>query len=88
MKHWRIRANFEGLGKMKKEKISKTLDAWHKAAAEANFETYFGLMTEDGVFLGTDATENWQNKEFRAFLNLILIRVRHGVLPRLKEIFT
>lgn len=24
-------------------------------------------MTQDGVFLGTDATENWQNEDFRAF---------------------
>ena len=24
-------------------------------------------MTENGVFLGTDAMENWQNDEFRAF---------------------
>ncbi|WP_350284439.1 nuclear transport factor 2 family protein [uncultured Croceitalea sp.] len=47
--------------------INKTLNAWHKAAADADFETYFGLMTYDGVFLGTDATENWQNQEFRAF---------------------
>ena len=24
-------------------------------------------MTQDGVFIGTDAMENWQNDEFRAF---------------------
>lgn len=24
-------------------------------------------MTKDGVFVGTDATENWQNKAFRDF---------------------
>ena len=24
-------------------------------------------MTKDGVFIGTDATENWQNDAFRAF---------------------
>ena len=24
-------------------------------------------MTDDGVFIGTDATENWQNKAFREF---------------------
>lgn len=47
--------------------IDNVLDAWHKAASEANFEDYFGLMTNDGVFLGTDATENWQNKAFREF---------------------
>ncbi|NER17959.1 nuclear transport factor 2 family protein [Spongiivirga citrea] len=50
-----------------KMQIDKVLTDWHKAASNADFENYFGLMTKDGVFLGTDATENWQNKEFRAF---------------------
>ena len=50
-----------------KEKINSALENWHKAAAEANFEDYFGLMTKDGIFIGTDATENWQNKDFRDF---------------------
>lgn len=49
------------------EKINNLLDQWHKAAAEADFVHYFSLMTEDGVFIGTDATENWQNDEFRGF---------------------
>jgi len=47
--------------------IDIVLDAWHKAASEANFNDYFGLMTQEGVLLGTDATENWQNKAFREF---------------------
>jgi len=47
--------------------VNATLDAWHKAAADAKFETYFSLMTSDGVFIGTDATENWQNEAFRDF---------------------
>jgi len=50
-----------------KDNIANVLDAWHKAAAEANFDAYFSLMTHDGVFLGTDATENWQNQEFKDF---------------------
>ncbi|MEM9649041.1 MAG: nuclear transport factor 2 family protein [Bacteroidota bacterium] len=50
-----------------KEEINKLLDAWHLSAAQANFESYFGKMTKDGVFIGTDATENWQNEEFRSF---------------------
>ncbi|WP_349664832.1 nuclear transport factor 2 family protein [Cellulophaga lytica] len=50
-----------------KTEINTVVDDWHKAAADANFDTYFGLMTKDGVFIGTDATENWQNKDFRAF---------------------
>ncbi|WP_044401633.1 nuclear transport factor 2 family protein [Lacinutrix sp. Hel_I_90] len=50
-----------------KAEINVALNDWHKAAAEANFENYFNLMTTDGVFIGTDATENWQNDAFRAF---------------------
>ena len=49
------------------KEINNNLDTWHKAAAEANFESYFNLMTKDGVFIGTDATENWQNEAFKAF---------------------
>jgi ketosteroid isomerase-like protein len=50
-----------------KQQINKTLNDWHEAAAKAQFETYFSLMTPKGVFIGTDATENWQNEAFRAF---------------------
>lgn len=47
--------------------IDTILDKWHKAASDADFETYFGLMTDDAVFIGTDATENWQLQEFKAY---------------------
>lgn len=50
-----------------KKKINNNLDKWHKAAAEASFKDYFGLMTDDAVFIGTDATENWQLEEFKKF---------------------
>lgn len=50
-----------------KETIDTMLVSWHKAAADANFDAYFGMMTQDAVFIGTDATENWQNAEFKAF---------------------
>ena len=50
-----------------KEEVNKTLDAWHKAASEANFNAYFGLMTEDAIFIGTDPSENWNYKNFQAF---------------------
>lgn len=49
------------------KQIGSVLNAWHQAASEADFETYFGHMTHDGVFIGTDAMENWQNKEFKAY---------------------
>jgi len=50
-----------------KPKIDRVLNEWHQAAAQANFKEYFNSMTPDGVFIGTDATENWQNKDFKKF---------------------
>lgn len=50
-----------------KDSINKVVENWHAAAANANYEEYFDQMTNDGVFIGTDATENWQNQEFRNF---------------------
>lgn len=47
--------------------VSQTVDAWHKAAADADEGRYFGLMTADAVFLGTDATERWNAASFREF---------------------
>jgi hypothetical protein len=50
-----------------KEQISSILDAWHKAASEANFNNYFDAMAEESIFIGTDATENWNKTDFKAF---------------------
>lgn len=50
-----------------KSEINATVNTWHKAAAEANFEAYFGAMTTDAIFIGTDATENWSLPEFKAY---------------------
>ena len=49
------------------KEINILLDSWHKAAAEAKFDAYFNALTEDAVFIGTDATENWNKKAFQAF---------------------
>lgn len=54
-------------GKKDKEKINAVLDAWHKAAAEAKYNHYFNFMTEDAIFIGTDASENWNKAEFQAY---------------------
>jgi ketosteroid isomerase-like protein len=53
--------------KSHKALITETLDAWHAAAASANFDAYFDLMTQDAVFIGTDAAENWQRDEFISY---------------------
>ncbi|CAM3570828.1 nuclear transport factor 2 family protein [Flavobacterium gelidilacus] len=50
-----------------KLKINSILDKWHKDAAETNFDSYFDAIADDGIFIGTDATENWNKKEFMAF---------------------
>ena len=47
--------------------VNSVLDNWHKAAAAANFENYFNLMTDDAIFIGTDATENWNKTAFQAY---------------------
>ena len=50
-----------------KSNVNAVVNSWHLAAAKADFKTYFDLMTADGVFIGTDPTENWQNQAFRDF---------------------
>lgn len=47
--------------------VNEFLDQWHQAAADANFEDYFGKMADTSVYIGTDATENWNLEEFKAF---------------------
>ncbi len=53
--------------KITEENINATITAWHKAAAAANYDVYFGLMAEDAVFIGTDATEYWNKTAFQAY---------------------
>ncbi|ESU19384.1 hypothetical protein FCR2A7T_19970 [Flavobacterium cauense R2A-7] len=50
-----------------KKAITTVLDNWHKAAAEGNFNNYFGAMSDESIFIGTDATENWNKKQFQDF---------------------
>ena len=45
--------------------IDSLLHRWHRAAATADEDIYFGSMTEDGLFLGTDASERWLRDELR-----------------------
>ena len=45
--------------------INDLLDAWHKAAATADEDVFFGSMTEDGIYIGTDAEERWLRDELK-----------------------
>lgn len=46
---------------------AKTLDQWHLAASNAQFEKYFSLMDKDAVFVGTAKEEVWSKKAFMDF---------------------
>ena len=39
-----------------KKDIEISLNSWHKAATNADFEVYFGLMTDDAIFSDTSST--------------------------------
>ena len=47
--------------------INKLLDGLHEDAHKGNFEAYFDRYSSDAVFLGTDKTERWSIKEFKAY---------------------
>lgn len=48
-----------------KHVIDLVLNRWHHAAATADEDTFFGSMTQDAVYVGTDAAERWTRDEMR-----------------------
>jgi hypothetical protein len=47
------------------KELVAVIDAWHLAAAKADENQFFGAMSADGVFLGTDASERWLREAMR-----------------------
>jgi hypothetical protein len=47
--------------------IHKFIDDWHLAATKADATAYFGAIADNGIFIGTDATERWNKKQFLGF---------------------
>ena len=47
--------------------IAEVLDEFHAAAATGDWVTYFDLMSDDAVFIGTEATERWIKPVFQAY---------------------
>ena len=47
--------------------VAHTLDSFHRAAADADFDAYFAHFAPNGVFLGTDASERWDLEAFKVF---------------------
>lgn len=50
-----------------KNKVNSFLDQWHQDVANADFEAYFGKMSSNSIFIGTDASENWTLQQFKDF---------------------
>jgi ketosteroid isomerase-like protein len=53
---------------LEKTSINKVLNSFHQAAANADAKRYFDLLSQDAIFLGTDATERWTKEEFQSFV--------------------
>ncbi len=49
---------------VQKKYVNKVLDDLNEFAAKADFKNYFSLYAEESTFIGTDATEIWNKKEF------------------------
>jgi len=47
-----------------KAEIGTMLDGFNVAAAKAEYKTYFDFYADESTFIGTDATEVWNKKEF------------------------
>lgn len=47
--------------------INNILDNWHQAAGKGDEENFFGSMSEDAIYIGTDATERWTRDELRTW---------------------
>ncbi len=47
-----------------KQLITAMLDSFNRAAAKADYNTYFNFYTADAIFTGTDATERWDKNAF------------------------
>ncbi|QLE86232.1 nuclear transport factor 2 family protein [Shewanella sp. Scap07] len=52
---------------MAKDAAAKVLDKLHHYAADADWDNYFALYSKDAVFIGTDAAEYWDMKQFASY---------------------
>lgn len=66
-------SNF-GFGQNQKQDIDNLLNNWHHAAAVADEDTFFGSMTADAHYIGTDETEDWTRDEMKEWAKDIFKR--------------
>lgn len=60
----RRREGCDDTGALSADSLHVFIDAWHHAAAVADADVFFGSMSPDGIYLGTDATERWPRDTF------------------------
>jgi hypothetical protein len=61
---------------IEQKQIIAMLDSFNRAAAKADYKTYFNFYTEDAIFTGTDATERWDKPAFMAWAKPIFDKGR------------
>lgn len=58
---------FSLLTQADEKQLNKLVDDWHLAASKADFDGYFGKMSEQSIYIGTAPNERWTKTEFIAF---------------------
>lgn len=49
------------------KKLNELITNWHMAASEAKFDSYFSVLSDEFIFLGTAPGERWTKNEFKEF---------------------
>ncbi len=49
------------------EELNVLVNNWHEAASNAKFDSYFDVLSDNFIFLGTAPGERWTKKEFQNF---------------------
>jgi hypothetical protein len=47
--------------------VDTFLNQWHNAASQANTQMFFASIANNGIYIGTDASERWTKAEFYKF---------------------
>jgi len=47
--------------------VNGFMDSWHHAAAVGDEMIFFGSMSENGIYIGTDKSERWNKKEMEVW---------------------
>lgn len=49
------------------KEVNMLMNNWHKAAATGDSKVFFGSMADNGIYIGTDATERWTKDEMEVW---------------------